>query len=257
VASIVSPSPPLPVHAFVGLEDERVLTRVSPVRMVAMPPDNRTTSGTPAFTPAVFIPAELPDHGEERAVPVVTTTSMHRDEPAFTRFRNEVVAWLKTLISAAVYATIIVTFGFQVARVQGESLRPTLNDHDRLIVNKLVYLWHDPQYGDVVMHYWPDDPRKTFVKRIVAVEGDTIRSAAGRIYRNGALLDESFISPQFRMDDTWGPIAVKRGYYFVLGDHRNDSSDSRAWGEVPKKYIIGKIQLRWWPLNDARFFERP
>jgi signal peptidase I len=188
---------------------------------------------------------------------------MHPDDngnnrrAALKRIRDEVFAWFKTLVSAAVYATIIVTFGFQIARVEGESMLPTLNDHDRLVVNKLIYNWHDPQYGDVVMHYWPEDPRKSFVKRIVAVEGDTIRSESGRIYRNEVLIDDSFIPSQYRMADTWGPILVRRGYYFVLGDHRNNSYDSRAWGEVPKKYIIGKIQLRWWPLNHARVFERP
>jgi signal peptidase I len=167
------------------------------------------------------------------------------------------VAWVKTLVSAAVYATVIVTFGFQVARVDGESMTPTLENHDRLIVNKLVYSWADPKVGDVVMHYWPEDPSKSFVKRIVAAEGDTIRSDAGKIYRNDVLMDDSFIPPQYRMQDTWGPVVVRRGYYFVLGDHRNNSSDSRSWGEVPKKYIIGKIQLRWWPLNHARVFENP
>jgi signal peptidase I len=81
-----------------------------------------------------------------------------------------------------------VTFGFQVARVDGESMTPTLEDHDRLIVNKLVYQWTEPKVGDVVMHYWPEDPNKTFVKRIVAAEGDTIRSDAGKVYRNEVLM---------------------------------------------------------------------
>ena len=220
-----------------------------------MRPRNRSKNGATAFKPAVFIPAELPDYVDERPGPDLTSPSMSRS--VYGRVRDEVVAWFKTLISAGVYATIIVTFGFQVARVQGESMLPTLNDHDRLIVNKLVYLWNAPQYGDVVMHYSPDDPSKTFVKRIVAVEGDTIRSDAGRIYRNEVLIDDTYIPSHYRMSDTWGPVVVKRGYYFVLGDHRNNSSDSRAWGEVPKKYVIGKIQIRWWPLNDVRIFERP
>ena len=220
--------------------------------------DNRDRS--PAeFKPAVFIPAELPEHAESRKSPALRSP-VNAPLPrlsALERLRDELVAWFKTLVSAAVYATIIVTFGFQVARVDGESMTPTLEDHDRLIVNKLVYRWTDPKVGDVVMHYWPEDPSKSFVKRIVAAEGDTIRSDAGKVYRNEVLMDDSFIPPQYRMQDTWGPIVVRRGYYFVLGDHRNNSLDSRAWGEVPKKYIIGKIQLRWWPLNQARIFENP
>ena len=211
------------------------------------------------FRPAVFIPAERPEYAESREFPALASpVSAPLPRPsALERLRDELVAWLKTLVSAAVYATIIVTFGFQVARVDGESMIPTLEDHDRLIVNKLVYQWTDPKVGDVVMHYWPEDPSKSFVKRIVAAEGDTIRSDAGKVYRNEVLMDDSFIPPEYRMQDTWGPIVVRRGYYFVLGDHRNNSLDSRAWGEVPKKYITGKIQLRWWPLNQARIFENP
>ena len=209
--------------------------------------------------PAVFIPAELAEYaGDPVSRPPEMPARAELPPPsAFERLRGELFLWFKTLVSAAVYATVIVTFGFQVARVDGESMIPTLENHDRLIVNKLVYRWTDPRVGDVVMHYWPEDPSKSFVKRIVAAEGDRIRSDAGKIYRNEVLMDDSFIPPQYRLQDTWGPIVVKRGYYFVLGDHRNNSSDSRLWGEVPKKYIVGKIQLRWWPLNQARIFENP
>jgi len=214
--------------------------------------------GSPAeFKPTVFIPAELPeptDATESAASALMTAQSA---PSALERLRDELFVWFKTLVSAAVYATIIVTFGFQVARVDGESMIPTLENHDRLIVNKLVYSWTDPRVGDVVMHYWPEDPSKSFVKRVVASEGDTIRSDAGKIYRNDVLMDDSFIPDEYRMQDTWGPVTVRRGHYFVLGDHRNNSSDSRIWGEVPKKYIIGKIQIRWWPVNHARIFENP
>jgi signal peptidase I len=211
------------------------------------------------FRPAVFIPAELPEHADstESATPAPSLDAPLPRPSALERLRDEIFVWFKTLVSAAVYATIIVTFGFQVARVDGESMIPTLENRDRLIVNKLVYNWTDPRVGDVVMHYWPEDPSKSFVKRVVAAEGDTIRSDAGKIYRNEVLMDDSFIPAQYRMQDTWGPVTVRRGYYFVLGDHRNNSSDSRIWGEVPKKYIIGKIQVRWWPVNHARIFENP
>ena len=224
-----------------------------------MPSDDHRGSSPAQFKPSVFIPSELPEHREPHESSTFTSpvTASSPRPSAVQRVMDEVFAWFKTLVSAAVYATIIVTFGFQVARVDGESMTPTLEDHDRLIINKLVYNWTDPKVGDVVMHYWPEDPNKTFVKRIVAAEGDTIRSDAGKVYRNEVLMDDSFIPPQYRMQDTWGPVVVRRGYYFVLGDHRNNSSDSRLWGEVPKKYILGKIQLRWWPLNQARIFDKP
>ena len=165
----------------------------------------------------------------------------HRSFSAsLTRIGEELVAWFKTLVSAAVYATLIVTFGFQVARVEGQSMVPTLEDQDRLIVNKLAYRIGSPRVGDIVMLYYPEDPEKSFVKRVVAEEGDTIRSTNGRVFRNEVPLDDTFIPEEYRSYDTWGPVVVRRGYYFVMGDHRNNSSDSRTWGEVPKKYIIGR-----------------
>jgi signal peptidase I len=172
----------------------------------------------------------------------------------FSRIGEELVAWFKTLVSAAVYATLIVTFGFQVARVEGQSMAPTLEDQDRLIVNKLAYRLHDPQVGDIVMLYYPVDPDKSFVKRVVAEPGDTIRSVDGRVYRNDVPLPDDFIPEEFRSHDTWGPQVLPDGYYFVMGDHRNNSSDSRTWSYVPKRYIVGKVQLRWWPVSQARVF---
>ena len=170
------------------------------------------------------------------------------------RVVEEMVAWLKTLASAAVYATLIVTFGFQVARVEGQSMAPTLADQDRLIVNKFAYRVGEPQIGDIVMLYYPNDPKKSFVKRVIAEEGDQVRIVNGKVYRNDVLMDDSFVPAEFRSHDDWGPQVIPEGYYFVMGDHRNNSSDSRHWGFVPSKYIIGKVQLRWWPLPSGRLF---
>jgi signal peptidase I len=168
--------------------------------------------------------------------------------------RDELIAWFKTLASAAVYATLIVTFGFQVARVEGLSMAPTLADQDRLIVNKLVYRLGSPRPGDIVMLYYPLNPDKSFVKRVIGEEGDTIKVVDGRVYRNDVPVHDDYVPLEYRSHDDWGPQVVPEGYYFVMGDHRNNSSDSRHWGFVPKKYIIGKVQLRWWPLPTARLF---
>jgi signal peptidase I len=171
------------------------------------------------------------------------------------RIAEEVVAWLKTLASAAVYATLIVTFGFQVARVEGQSMAPTLADQDRLIVNKAAYrFFEEPQIGDIVMLYYPLNPDKSFVKRVIAKEGDQVRIVDGRVYRNEIQINDDYVPSDFRSHDDWGPEVVPEGQYFVMGDHRNNSSDSRHWKWVPKKYIIGKVQLRWWPLPHARLF---
>jgi signal peptidase I len=169
-------------------------------------------------------------------------------------WKDELVAWFKTLASAAVYATLIVTFGFQVARVEGQSMAPTLADQDRLIVNKLTYRMGPPRRGDIVMLYYPLNPDKSFVKRVIAEEGDQVRIVDGRVYVNDVPMHDDFVPPEFRSHDDFGPTVIPEGYYFVMGDHRNNSSDSRHWGMVPKKYIIGKVQLRWWPIPTARVF---
>jgi signal peptidase I len=175
-------------------------------------------------------------------------------ESLWVRTGREVVTGLQTLVSAAVYATLIVTFGIQVARVDGLSMAPTLEDHDRLIVNKLVYELGEPRPGDIVMLYYPLNPEKMFVKRVIAKEGDTVRIVDGHVYINDLPLHDDYVPAEFRSHDDYGPEVVKQGYYFVMGDHRNNSSDSRHWGPVPKKYIVGKVKVRWWPIQDARIF---
>jgi signal peptidase I len=153
-----------------------------------------------------------------------------------------------------VYATLIVTFGFQVARVEGLSMAPTLADQDRLIVNKLTYRLGPPRRGDIVMLYYPANPDKSFVKRVIAEEGETIKIEDGRVYVNNVPMADDFVPSEYRSHEYRPAEVVPEGYYFVMGDHRNNSSDSRHWGEVPKKYIIGKVQLRWWPIPTARLF---
>jgi signal peptidase I len=173
---------------------------------------------------------------------------------AWERLGEEVLTWFKTLASAAVYATLIVTFICQVARVEGHSMSPTLENDDRLIVNKLIYRLSVPQRDDIVMLYYPVNPDKSFVKRVIAKENDTVRIVDGKVYVNGEARDDVFVPPTYRSHEDFSSMTVKQGYYFVMGDHRNNSSDSREWGEVPRKYIIGKVQLRWWPLSSARIF---
>ncbi len=171
-----------------------------------------------------------------------------------TEVKEELMAWVKTLLSAAVYAVLIVTFGFQVARVEGQSMAPTLEDQDRLIVNKAIYRIFEPRRGDIVMLYYPLNPDKSFVKRVIAEEGDIVRIIDGRVYVNDIPLQDDYVRSDYRSHDDWGPQTIPEGYDFVMGDHRNNSSDSRHWGMVPKKYIIGKVQVRWWPVPTARVF---
>jgi signal peptidase I len=180
------------------------------------------------------------------------TGAMYRRR--LTLVRDEVFAWFRTLVSAAVYATLIVTFGVQVARVEGQSMQPTLGNEDRLIVNKFAYVIGSPRPGDIVMLYYPRDPDKSFVKRVIAEEGDRVKIVNGRVFVNGRQMADDFVPENYRGHDDHDEVTVSPGFYYVLGDHRTNSSDSREWGEVPKKYITGKVQLRWWPVTDARVF---
>jgi signal peptidase I len=216
----------------------------TPVDQQPLPLEVAAEAETPALveTPVEPVVAEPP-----AAAPVEAVNP-------WKRMAVEIVSGIQTLVSAAVYATLIVTFGFQVARVDGLSMAPTLEDHDRLIVNKLVYELGEPRPGDIVMLYYPLNPEKMFVKRVIAKEGDSVRIVDGRVYVNDLPLRDDYVPPEFRSHDDYGPETVKQGYYFVMGDHRNNSSDSRHWGPVPKKYIVGKVKVRWWPLQDAKIF---
>ncbi len=204
--------------------------------------------------PALDDQAALPFADLPSIPPPAAAQPKPPQESVWRRVWIELVSGVQTLFSAAVYATLIVTFGFQVARVDGMSMAPTLEDQDRLIVNKLVYEIGEPQRGDIVMLYYPLNPEKLFVKRVIAKEGDTVRIEDGHVFVNDVPLQDDYVAPEYRSHDDWGPQIVQQGYDFVMGDHRNNSSDSRAWGSVPKKYIVGKVNIRWWPLQDARIF---
>jgi signal peptidase I len=218
-----------------------------------LPLFSATDAGSGTAVDPFALPALPPSTAE---APEATAPSEPVREPLapWLHMGREILSGLQTLLSAAVYATLIVTFGFQVARVDGLSMAPTLEDHDRLIVNKLVYELGDPRPGDIVMLYYPLNPEKMFVKRVIAKEGDSVRIVDGRVYVNDIPLHDDYVPAEFRSHDDWGPTVIQQGYYFVMGDHRNNSSDSRHWGPVPKKYIVGKVKVRWWPLQDARIF---
>jgi signal peptidase I len=146
----------------------------------------------------------------------------------------------------------VTTYLYQVARVDGTAMSPTINDQDRLIVNRRVYLAGDPAIGDIVMLRYPRDPEKTFVKRVIATGGDEVHIVGGVVFRNGRKTDEPYLT--YRSQDQWGPEVVPAGTYFVMGDRRDNSSDSRHWGFVPREYVLGRVTVRWWPLSAKRRF---
>ena len=155
---------------------------------------------------------------------------------------------LHDLAVAVLFCFFLVTFVGQAFRVQGTSMLPLLEDGERILVNKLVYRFRPIARGDVVVFYYPRDPSVSFIKRVVGLPGDVVELRLGQLLVNGRRVEESYLSPRFRDDETYPPVEVKKGYYYVLGDHRNSSNDSRSWGEVPEKYIYGRAEARFWPL---------
>jgi signal peptidase I len=145
------------------------------------------------------------------------------------------------LVVCVVMLCVTVGFPIQFVHNAGHAMEPGIHDQQRLIVNKLAYRLNDPESGDVVMLYYPIDPNRSLIERVIARPGDTVRITDGHVVVNDSAVNDSYVPNEFRGHDTWGPQVVPSGYYFVMGDHRNSSADSRHWGWVPKKYIIGKI----------------
>ncbi len=177
-----------------------------------VPPGYRRTRRLPAIScPVVF-----PDSGgawrpRRRRRPPSSRIPAQQVLDRLNVWKDELIAWFKTLASAAVYATLIVTFGFQVARVEGQSMAPTLADQDRLIVNKFAYRIGIPRRGDIVMLYYPINPDKSFVKRVIAEEGDTVRIVDGRVYVNDVPMDDSFVPPGVPQPRRLRPRGRERG----------------------------------------------
>lgn len=150
---------------------------------------------------------------------------------------------------AVLFCFFLITFVAQAFRVQGTSMEPLLHDGDRIVVNKFIYRFRPVERGDVVVFWYPREPSVSFIKRVVGLPGDTVEMRAGRLFVNGREVAEPYIPPEYRERDSYLPVAVRPGYYFVLGDHRRSSNDSRSWGEVPAKYIYGRAVFRFWPLG--------
>ena len=198
---------------------------------------------TPQLPQAAPVAAAGPPPRVGEAVPQATPIQREGSSISVGRIGEELFAWLKTLASAAVYATLIVTFGFQVARVEGQSMAPTLADQDRLIVNKFAYRIGEPRRHDIVMLFYPQDPEKSFVKRVIAEEGDVVRIVDGRVYVNDVPMLDEYVPEEYRSHDEYGPYTVPPGYYFVLGDNRGNSYDSHVWDFLPEENIIGRAML--------------
>ncbi len=170
---------------------------------------------------------------------------------------------VRDLIFALMLLALVMVFIIQPVKVEGTSMLPYLHDGERIFVNKLIYYddyrWAPKVYrGDIVVFWFPDDPSKSYIKRVIGLPGDTVEVHESHVRVNGIDLDEGYLNQQLNMSHaSRPPTYVKPGYYFVMGDNRDNSSDSRIWGLVPKKYIYGKALFRYWPLSNATVISHP
>jgi signal peptidase I len=161
--------------------------------------------------------------------------------------------WLKDILLAVVIAFLMVVFLYQPVKVEGTSMQPELLDQERIFVNKFVYHFEEIHRGDIVVFWYPKDPSKSFIKRVLGVPGDVVSIREGQVHINGQLVEERYVPQGYQDSDSFPTVRVREGHYYVLGDHRNASNDSRSWGLVPRKYIYGKAVFRYWPVEKAGF----
>ena len=163
--------------------------------------------------------------------------------------------WFRDIIISAAVSVLIITFLYQPVRVEGTSMLPRLEDHDRLFINKFVYRISSIHRGDVVVFHYPRDPEKSYIKRVIGLPGDRILIDRGRVYLNGRVLREPYVPEDFRDTRSMAEMMVPEDSYFMMGDHRSISSDSREFGPVDRDLIYGKAVFVYWPTRDAGVVE--
>ena len=163
--------------------------------------------------------------------------------------------WLRDVLISVAASVLIIMFLYQPVRVEGTSMLPRLEDHDRLFINKFVYHFASIQRGDVVVFHYPRDPVKSYIKRVIALPGDRLRIDHGQVYLNGRALPEPYVPEEYRDTKSMVELVVPEDEYFMMGDHRSISSDSREFGPVDRDLIYGKAVFVYWPTRDAGVVE--
>jgi signal peptidase I len=160
-----------------------------------------------------------------------------------------VAVWVRDLLVSLAISAFIIIFLYQPVKVEGTSMMPGLEDQERIFVNKFVYRWEPIQRGDIVVFRYPRDTSKSYIKRVIGVSGDHIRIDSGQVYVNGHALDEDYVPSDYADVRSYGEIVVPANSFFVLGDHRSMSNDSRDFGPVNERYIYGKAVFGYWPME--------
>jgi signal peptidase I len=157
--------------------------------------------------------------------------------------------WLRDLVVSLAISAFIIIFLYQPVKVEGTSMMPSLEDQERIFVNKFVYRLEPIERGDIVVFRYPRDPSKSYIKRVIGMQGDDIRIDGGQVYVNGKALDETYVPSEYTDQRSYPDILVPPHCYFVLGDHRSMSNDSRDFGSVNQSFIYGKAVFGYWPME--------
>ena len=188
------------------------------------------------------------------AAPAPAADSTSQDVPIVSKPRvrplRHIIGLLHDLAIAVVICALLITFVVQAFKVQGTSMVPELRNGERILVNKFIYNFRSISRGDVVVFWYTEDPDVSFIKRVVALPGDRVEIKRGKLLVNGELVDEPYVKPEHIDRRSFPSQEIRAGHYFVLGDNRRGSNDSRSWGLVPQRYIYGKAFLRIWPLGE-------
>ncbi len=159
--------------------------------------------------------------------------------------------FLRDLVLSVLIAVAIILFLYQPVKVEGTSMMPALSDQERIFINKFTYRFgiEDINHGDMVVFLYPGDTSKSYIKRVIGIPGDSVEVKEGAVLLNGSRIEEPYVPEEF-LDRISAPLTiVKPGEYYVMGDHRSASNDSRSWGTVPREYIYGKAVFVYWPLK--------
>jgi len=193
----------------------------------------------------VETPEEKNKIQEQSSPPRVEPSSAAPAPPPLRALRS----WVRDLFISIAVSSFIILFVYQPVKVEGGSMEPGLEDQERIFINKLVYRWENVERGDIVVFRYPRDPRKSFIKRVIALPGDTVRISFGHVYVNGKPVDEPYVPEEFLDTKSYPETVVPENTYFVLGDHRSMSNDSRDFGPVPRSHIYGRAVFGYWPVE--------